>query len=238
MRSVFFVNENLGFGGGDLLLQYNGSSWSEFVVQPPIVDENYNSIRDVVATSATDIWIIRRRSQYSSPYVTYYNLYHFNGTSWSEVEIEDVPYDLEIDVAGTVYLTTTSSDVFYVNEGNGFRKITNDNIRQYSRLLSPSDGMCYIYSDLDAGIQKYENTSITNINNDSWSGGNDNPIEMISTNEGWVADGEQLFYFRTGDKLLQEVQNPTGEYIESIFFIDAQNGWALTSSGSILRYVE
>lgn len=232
---VYFVNNELGFAGGDKLLTYEGSSWLEFSEQPPINSDSYKTITGIVATSENDIWIIRRVGPYS---YSGYTLYHYNGSNWSEVVLADDPYDLEIDNSGTIYVSSTSSEVFYKNEGNGFQKFTNENIGRRSKLSSPVSGTSFIYDTFSYNrFLVYESGNVQIIDND-FSGLNGGPIEMLSSSSGWIVDFSKLYYFNRSSITLQEVQNPSGERIAGIHFIDESNGWAITYNGTVMRYVD
>jgi hypothetical protein len=86
---AFTSNDVWSVGLQGDIWHYNGTSWSQHTKIPP-PNTNYYTLEDVDGNSSTDLYTVGNLSYSGSD--LHPLIYHLSGNSWSQINIQDVPF--------------------------------------------------------------------------------------------------------------------------------------------------
>ncbi len=242
-NAIFFLNSNLGWAitNDSKMYQYNGINWVEVFSGA----FGYNILYDIIAFSTNDIWVCSNASRSLSN-----QIYHYSNGQWTQTSLNStLVFDLDFIDSNNIWALGQDGKVFKYNgigwaliqtiPGSGFKQI--DVINNNDVWVSTSSTFSSSYS----GLWHYDGVSfISNYklsSGSSYNGGS--AIAFISSNEGWRYQYYNGFNSPSGFSYFngtawKSVANPTSSDIECIRFLTNKKGWAVSSSGDILRYTE
>jgi hypothetical protein len=230
IKSIFFLNANLGWavGAGGLIYTYNGSIWIQ--VNSAVIGSN--TLYDIVATSANDIWVSSSGC-----------LFHYDGSTWTKYTISaNNLISLSLISSSNIWALDNYGKVFNYN-GIGWVSIGQVNDYNYFnkiKAFSNTDiwiSNPYSNSSTGSGLWHFDGSAFTpNYKTTATSYPELNTLEMISANEGWASKSGGLSYY--DGNTWRDVSIPISSTVYCIKMQSSKKGWAIGGGGEVLRYIE
>lgn len=210
------------------IYKYDGISWNKGERQ------GFSHAEDMLKFSDNNIWVLGKN-----------RVYHYNGSQWKETTL-DINYGIDIDAISEndIWALGTGGKVFHYN-GVGWMMVERlpfDFYYNYTyhtmEILSANDIWIAEHDTYgyNSGLHHYNGNEFNDKYKASEAYENRYALEMISTNEGWSSKGNKLSYF--DGHSWEDVEYPVDSRVVCINFLTRDKGWAVTSDGTILRYVE
>ncbi|TSA26325.1 MAG: PEGA domain-containing protein [Ignavibacteriales bacterium] len=230
-NSIFFLNSNLGWAVSNYgkMYQYNGISWTQVFSSTFSINDLY----DIIAFSANDIWV----SSYAA-------MYHYSNGQWTKTTLNASNIiDLDFIDSNNIWALDSNGKVFKYN-GVGWaliQSLNTYNLRQLKTISNTDVWVATSYGSYPtySGLWHYDGSSF--ISNYKLQTGmyyeGRYTIDFTSSNEGWSSlSSGKLSYFNGTS--WQDVTTPVSNTIYCIRFLTNKKGWAVSSTGEILRYSE
>ncbi len=217
LNGVYFTSASEGWavGASGTVIRYNGSTWSK--ITSPVFSSS-NNFYDVVLTSGNDVWISGDGA-----------FYHFDGSAWIKSTVSAYGIvDMDLLTSNEIY---ASSGSLWKYNGVGWASVPGSSSTAYECISVISSNN--VWSVYYSSIYHYDGNAVvkdTTLSSDKYG------IDMVSENDGWVG-GEYGYIYHYNGNLWKNVTSPTSHYIYCIRMTSAKTGWAVSSTGEILRYL-
>ena len=242
LRTVYFVNEKIGWIGGSsgtfLTTRDGGNSW--------VQTEKFtgDSIRQIYFTDKNNGWLLCERDVFSrgANSVSYLLKTSNGGADWEKIEFTN---------NGRVRI----AKIFFAENGLGFAVgesgtifILQDDAKTWKKQPSPVRNLLLdgVFIDKRNGVMVGGGGNIffTDDAGISWNRSNIsgapnvklNSVFFVNKNAGWATGSEgRIFQTVSGGKNWREQKTNTTVNVNDIYFRDTSEGWAIGDEGTILQ---